>query len=71
VLFGWDGADWEHEITLEHMLQRDPGQDYPVCVAWQGDSPVEYWDEDDLEEPEPFSLAEVNRALAMLGGEPA
>jgi pRiA4b ORF-3-like protein len=62
------GADWEHEITLEHTLRRDPGQDYPVCVEWRGDSPVEYWDEDDPEEPEPFSLAEVNRQLAALGG---
>ena len=64
------GADWKHEITLEQTLPRDPGQDYPVCVAWRGDSPVEYWDEDDPEEPEPFSLAEVNRRLAALGREP-
>ena len=62
------GADWEHEITLEQTIPRDPGQDYPVCVAWRGDSPVEYWSEDDPEEPEPFSLAEVNRELATLGG---
>jgi hypothetical protein len=62
------GADWEHELTLEQMLPRDPGQDYPVCVQWRGDSPVEYWSEDDPEEPEPFSLAEVNQRLAALGG---
>jgi len=37
-------------------------------VAWRGDSPVEYWSEDDPEEPEPFNLAEVNRKLAALGG---
>jgi len=37
-------------------------------VEWRGDSPVEYWSEDDPEEPEPFSLAEVNRQLAALGG---
>ncbi|HEY6309242.1 MAG TPA: plasmid pRiA4b ORF-3 family protein [Streptosporangiaceae bacterium] len=61
------GADWEHEITLEQTTPRDPGQDYPVCVAWRGDSPVEYWSQDDPEEPEPFSLAEVNRQLAALG----
>jgi hypothetical protein len=61
-------ADWEHEITLEQTISRDPGQDYPVCVEWRGDSPVEYWSEDDPEEPEPFSLAEVNRQLAALGG---
>ncbi len=62
------GADWQHEITLERTLPRDPSQDYPVCVEWRGDSPVEYWDEDDPEEPEPFNLAEVNRQLAALGG---
>jgi pRiA4b ORF-3-like protein len=62
------GACWEHEITLERALPRDPGQDYPVCLAFKGDSPVEYWSEDDPEEPEPFHLAEVNRKLAALGG---
>jgi hypothetical protein len=61
------GACWEHEITLEQTLPRDRGQDYPVCVAYKGDSPVEYWCEDDPEEPEPFDLAEVNRKLAALG----
>jgi pRiA4b ORF-3-like protein len=62
------GACWEHEITLEQTLPRDRGQDYPVCVAYKGDSPVEYWCEDDPAEPEPFHLAEVNRTLAALGG---
>jgi hypothetical protein len=62
------GACWEHEITLEQTLPGDRGQDYPVCVAYKGDSPVEYWSEDDPEEPEPFDLAEVNRRLAALGG---
>src|SRR5262249_22515514 len=52
------GACWEHEITLEQMLTGDRGQDYPVCVAYKGDSPVEYWCEYDPEEPEPFDLAE-------------
>ena len=61
------GACWEHEITLEQTLTRDPGQDYPVCVASIGDFPVDYWSEDDPEEPEPFGLAEVNRKLAALG----
>jgi len=65
------GADWEHEITLEQTTPRDPGQDYPVCVAFRGDSPVEYWCEDEPEEPEPFGLKEVNQRLAALGREPA
>jgi hypothetical protein len=64
------GADWEHEITLEQMAPGDPGQDYPVCVAFGGDSPVEYWSEEEPEEPEPFGLNEVNRRLAALGRGP-
>ena len=62
------GACWEHEITLEQTLFGDSAQDYPVCVAYKGDSPVEYWSEDDPEEPEPFDLAGANRTLAALGG---
>jgi Plasmid pRiA4b ORF-3-like protein len=61
------GACWEHEITLEQTLPRERGQDYPVCVAYEGDSPVEYPGEDAPDEPEPFHLAEVNRKLAALG----
>lgn len=61
------GACWEHEITLEQMLARDPGQDYPVCVAYKGDSPIEYWSEDEPEDPDPFDLADVNRKLAAPG----
>ena len=45
----------------------NPDQLYPVCVAYQGDSPVEYPSEEDPREPEPFSLTEVNRKLAGLG----
>jgi Plasmid pRiA4b ORF-3-like protein len=59
------GVDQEHEIRLERTL---PSQDYPVCVEWRGDSPVEYWSEDDPEKPERFSLTEVNRQPAALGG---
>jgi hypothetical protein len=32
-------------------------------VAFSGDSPGEYPDEDEPEEPEPFGLAAVNTAL--------
>jgi hypothetical protein len=73
------GAEWHHEIIPEKVLPRDHSQVYPVCVAFRGDSPVEYWSEDDLEddaeddredfeEPEPFDLTEVNRRLAALTG---
>lgn len=63
------GACWEHEITLEKTVARDPGRAYPVCIGFKGDSPVEYWSEDEPEESPPFSLAEVNRRLAALGEE--
>jgi hypothetical protein len=63
------GACWEHEITLEKTIPRDHSQQYPVCVAFRGDSPVEYWDEEEPEEPAPFGLKEVNRRLAGLGRE--
>ena len=65
------GACWEHEITLETTIPRDHSQEYPVCIAFRGDSPVEYWSEDEPEEPGPFGLKEVNRRLAALGREPA
>jgi hypothetical protein len=40
-----------------------------VCVAFQGDSPVEYWDEERPRKPTPFGLTKVNRRLAALGRE--
>ncbi len=42
-----------------------------VCVEFRGDSPVEYWSEEEPEEPAPFGIKEVNRRLAALGREPA
>src|ERR1035437_9823968 len=62
------GACWEHEITLEATVPRDHSQDYPVCVAFRGDSPVEYWCEEEPEEPEPFGQNEVNRRLPHWAG---
>ena len=58
------GASWWHEITLELTTERDPGTTYPMCTGFSGDSPVEYWSEDDPQEPEPFDLDETNRLLA-------
>jgi Plasmid pRiA4b ORF-3-like protein len=60
------GACWEHEITLVKTLGCDPARTYPVCLGFAGDSPVEYWDEEEPEEPQPFDLAEVNQRLAAL-----
>ena len=61
------GASWQHEISSQKAFMLDPDQLYPVCVAYQGDSPVEYLCEENRREPEPFSLTEVNRTLARLG----
>jgi hypothetical protein len=60
------GASWWHEITLERTTPRDPRITYPLCTGFSGDSPVEYWSEDDPQEPEPFDLTETNRHLAKL-----
>jgi Plasmid pRiA4b ORF-3-like protein len=61
------GSEWEHEIAMEQIVARDPNQDYPVCLEYKGDSPVEYWSEEDPEEPEPFNLLKVNRKLVTRG----
>jgi Plasmid pRiA4b ORF-3-like protein len=63
------GEGWIHEIALQKTVLREPGADYPVCVKYSGDSPVEYPDYDSDEEPrpEPFDLEAVNRRLAALG----
>jgi hypothetical protein len=69
------GARWEHEITLEKILPLDLDRTYPVCVAFSGDNPVEYPEEDYEEDYEdepgesgPFDIDAVNRRL--IGGEP-
>ena len=53
-------------MRLEKVTDREAGCDYPVCVAFSGDSPVEYPSEDEPEEPTPFDLDSVNRLLARL-----
>jgi hypothetical protein len=58
------GADWIHEITRQKVITLEPGQDYPVCLAFGGNSPVEYTSGYEPEEPEPFDQAAVNTALA-------
>jgi pRiA4b ORF-3-like protein len=65
ITYAYDfGADWVHEITRQKVITLQPGQDYPVCVAFGGNSPVEYPSGDEPEEPEPFDQAAVNTALA-------
>lgn len=33
----------------------------------RGDSPIEYWSEDEPSDPDPFDLADINLALAAFG----
>jgi hypothetical protein len=66
TLARWIG-NGRRPVTAGQVLRKD----YPVCVAFRGDSPVEYWCEEEPEEPEPFGINEVNRRLLELGGEPA
>jgi len=55
--------------VLDGIATRlDPGQVYPVCVAFSGDSPIEYPSEESPQEPEPVGVTDVNRKLAKLGG---
>jgi hypothetical protein len=63
------GASWQHEITLQKVLPLDPSSTYPVCVAFQGESPEEYPDEYlGGRKRKPYSLGSVNARLAKLGG---
>jgi hypothetical protein len=61
---GGFSADWVHGITRQKVIMLEPGPDYPVCVAFGGDSPVEHPSEHEPEEPELFDQAAVNTALA-------
>jgi hypothetical protein len=56
---------------VETTIPREDSQDYPVCVEFWGDSPVEYWCGEEPVEPGPFGLNEVNLRLAAPGREPA
>jgi hypothetical protein len=58
-------------VTAGPMLTYWPPDDGDLLAGWlTGDSPVEYWSEEEPEEPAPFGLKEVNRRLAALGREP-
>lgn len=59
------GACWRHEIVMERVVERNDEQLYPACVAFNGDSPLEYWSEDDPQDQEAFDLGAVNHQLAL------
>jgi hypothetical protein len=66
------GAHWDHEIVLEKPVPMVPGQPTLRCLAFAGDSPLEYpvlEDEDghEIADPvvtRPFRLDQVNATLA-------
>ncbi|MGH3721881.1 MAG: plasmid pRiA4b ORF-3 family protein [Pseudonocardiaceae bacterium] len=62
------GANWDHGITCEKVLDLDVGATYPVCVTGKGDSPIEYWtdEDDDPRETIPFDKDTINSRLAEL-----
>jgi hypothetical protein len=57
------GDWWEHEITLERIIEPVEGSGEPVCVGGQGDAPVEHWFPDCGRDPTPFNLHMINRGL--------
>ncbi|WP_406045905.1 plasmid pRiA4b ORF-3 family protein [Micromonospora sp. NBC_00898] len=61
------GASWWHEVTLEKVHECGPEAAYPICIAFAGDSPVEYPSEEEPQDPEPFELVATNRRLARIG----
>jgi hypothetical protein len=58
------GDWWEHEITLERIIEPDRTGGEPACVGGQGDAPVEDWFPDCGRDPTPFNLDVINRGLA-------
>jgi hypothetical protein len=58
------GAGWVHEVTRTGSSRLAPGEAVPRCLSFSGDNPVEYWDEDEPADSEPFNMAEANAALA-------
>jgi hypothetical protein len=57
------GTGWVHEITRTGSSPVTPGEAVPRCLSFSGDNPVEYWNEDEPADPEPFDMAKVNATL--------
>ena len=60
------GASWVHEVTRTGSSRVAPGEAVPRCLSFSGDNPVEYWNDDEPADPEPFDMAKVNVTLADL-----
>jgi hypothetical protein len=57
------GAGWVHEVTRAGSSPVTPGEAVPRCLSFSADNPVEYWNEDEPADPEPFDMAKVNATL--------
>jgi len=62
TLARWIGSG-RRPVTAGQVLRK-------ADVEFWGDSPVEYWSEEEPEEPAAFGMKKVNRRLAALGREP-
>jgi hypothetical protein len=68
IAYTYDLGDcWDHEITLEKILDIDNALTYPICLTGRGDAPVEDYNPDAAEDPVPFDKDDINRRLAKLG----
>jgi hypothetical protein len=58
------GAGWVHEVTRAGSSRPTLGEAVPRCLSFSGDNPVEYWNEHEPANSEPFDMAVVNAAFA-------
>ena len=63
------GDWWEHQITVERIMDTEEPGCTPVCVGGQGDAPVEDWNPEYDRGSTPFDVAEINRRLAQVENE--
>jgi hypothetical protein len=60
------GDWWEHQITLERVIESDATTRVSTCVGGQGDAPVEDWFPGCGREPTPFDMESINDRLARI-----
>jgi hypothetical protein len=58
------GDWWEHQITLEKVLDPDDATKLPLCTGGRGDAPVEDWNPEYPEDPTPYDREAINKQLA-------
>jgi hypothetical protein len=67
ITYVYDLGDWwQHEITLEKILDPDDALTYPACVTGREEAPVEDWNPDYPQDPVPFDKDVLNHDLAKL-----